>query len=1153
MRWLTHTLAGLLVIGTLAVALAAGVLYVLASESGTHWLAERVLARTGRELTIGRVGGTLLGGLVLEDVRLRLARDELDIGRLELKWEPAAALLGEVEFRAARASPVAYRRLPPRSGGVEGGEVLSLPFVLRLTDAIVEGLRIDVQGSVLELGETRFTGTYFLRHLTITRAVSSSGPFSLGANADIRFDDRVALAVDVAWSGPVLGEAAAGRASLTGDYPVLALHHELSAPFSASTDGTLSFASEMRFDLALAWRGLVIPGVEHFVSPTGTGKLVGTLADYGIEASGTIDVDGRAANVRGAGTGARGEIALARAELDALIDGAPAGTLRAAGTLSVARSGADFRLEAQDADPRWISALFPGRLGGTGTLHATFAPTFLTRLGDVALSGELRSYPVTIRGAAEVTSGDRWRLEKLTLDSGPNRISLDGRLDDNALAVDVAARVDSLDLVWPGLRGGLDGEASFAGTWSEPRARGRVEARTLALGEYTIERLAIAGEAGLPADTPLDLKIDARGVTRGSLAVDDAHAALGGKTSALRATFTASAADWRATAAASGGVADLTWRGTLESLALDEKTLGDWRLEQPVQVSAGRAGLRLETSCVLHVSGARACAHLALEGGPDDQLVFAAQNLELATLKPLLPPELQVDGVYQLAASFADLSREPRGAAVLTGGTTHVRVAFAEAQAFATDITEARASATLDANRLELNATIASSNGGHTHLGAVIDDLRKRDSPISGGVALEWPDLGFLTLLSPELGQVGGSLTLDLDIGGTVAMPTVDGRGGWTGGRVAVPEWGLVVEQIEATATSRDGRALAFDATGKAGDGELKLTGTTTLDPALGWPTRLKLGGTAVEAVRLPDAQIFVSPDLDIDVALPDVRVTGTVLVPRAAIKLSALPAQAVAPSPDAVVHGTGGAKIERPLKVASRIGLSLGDDVRYNGLNLETRVTGALRLDADASRSATASGTLTLAGTYNAYGQKLELERGQLLFNGPLDDPGLDVRAVRTIETTINTAEPIRVGVELGGTLKAPRTRVISTPAMTEADALSYLLLGRQLTGTAGTETATLQTAALSMGLQQALPAVQRIGHSLGLDELSVQTTETDPGALMAGKYLSPKVYIRYSYGLFNRIGGLLLRFKVSDKVSIETRSGDQESMDVIYNVEKE
>src|SRR5205814_8495883 len=135
-----------------------------------------------------------------------------------------------------------------------------LAFVLRVTDAIVEGRRIDVQGSVVELGGTRFTGTYFLRHLTITRAVSSSGPFSLGANADIRFGDGVALAADVEWSGPVLGEDAAGRASLTGDYPVLALHHELSAPFSASTDGTPSFPSAMRLDLPLPWRGLGTPG-----------------------------------------------------------------------------------------------------------------------------------------------------------------------------------------------------------------------------------------------------------------------------------------------------------------------------------------------------------------------------------------------------------------------------------------------------------------------------------------------------------------------------------------------------------------------------------------------------------------------------------------------------------------------------------------------------------------------------------------------------------------------------------------------------------------------------------------------------------------------------------------------------------------------------
>jgi len=207
MRWLTHTLAGLLVLGTLAVALAGGAFWLVATESGTRWAFAQVLSRTGPELTIARVNGSLLGGLVVEDVRLRLTRDELDIGRLTLQWKPAAALIGKIEFAAARASPVAYRKLPPKGDEEEGG-VFSLPFMLRLEDAIVESLSIDVEGSVLELGETRFTGTYFGRHLTISRGQTSLGPMSLGANADIRFDDRIALATDIDWASPVLGAPA---------------------------------------------------------------------------------------------------------------------------------------------------------------------------------------------------------------------------------------------------------------------------------------------------------------------------------------------------------------------------------------------------------------------------------------------------------------------------------------------------------------------------------------------------------------------------------------------------------------------------------------------------------------------------------------------------------------------------------------------------------------------------------------------------------------------------------------------------------------------------------------------------------------------------------------------------------------------------------
>jgi translocation and assembly module TamB len=547
---------------------------------------------------------------------------------------------------------------------------------------------------------------------------------------------------------------------------------------------------------------------------------------------------------------------------------------------------------------------------------------------------------------------------------------------------------------------------------------------------------------------------------------------------------------------------------------------------------------------------------LDLQGRPEDRLVVSGQNFELATLKPLLPPEVELAGVYQLSGSLLDLMNDPHGAVTLTGGNTRARATFGEERAFETELDVVQAAMTLMEGRLALNATVRRSRGGSADVEAEIADVRARDSRVNGAVRVEWPDVGFLALLSPELEQVEGAITVDLDVAGTVAEPTVDGRAAFSNGRVAVPRWGLVVEGIEATATSSGGRSLAIDATGRAGDGVLTLAGTTQLDAESGWPTQLTLRGDTVRVVQLPDAEIFASPDLRVNVALPVVEVTGRVEIPRAAIKLGVLPSQAVAPSPDAVVHGRGTVARSRPLQLRTAIELAIGDDVRYQALNLDTTVTGELRLATNPDASANATGTLRLAGTYDAYGQTLELDRGRLLFSGPLDDPGLDVRALRKLETTSFVSGATEVGVELTGTLKAPRTRLFSTPAMTEADALSYLLFGRPASGSdavGAEENSALEAAALTLGLQQALPVVQRIGNTLGLDELTVQSTDTDAGALMAGKYLSPRVYIRYSYGLFNRIGGFLLRFKVNDRLSIETRSGEQESMDLFYTIEKD
>lgn len=1152
MKWLKRSVLALLGLALLAGAAVGGGAWVIGTEHGTTWLVQRLIAGAP-PVSIARISGTLLEGVLLEGVRLRTARDELDIESLALDWNPAAVLVATLAFDRADASRATYRRVP----GVvaSGGNPPELPWPVRIEAASIAALSVTIAERTVLLDTVRFAGTYGGGRLELEALTTTWDDAELGADASFELRDGIDVDVTGRWSAPLAGVPANGTLTLTGAWPNLRLEHALAEPFVATTTGTVVLAGSPQVELVSDWQNLAWPGVANIASPSGTLTVAGGLAAYRYEGTGSLDVLERTATFGTAGTGERFELAVARLEL-ATPTPAGGGMLRGVGTVSLERRETALAVTADGFDPTWITAAWPGRLVGTAALRAQLDPEASAELDDVALHGTLRGYPVTVRGAATFATAGRVQLDALRLDSGTNYVVLNGALDRETLALTAAAELEQLDLLVPQIGGALTAAVTLGGTWQQPRGSGRVGLRNVTFAGAAVERLDVSGEAGWAPGTKLALTVHAAGVERGLLRVGSVRAVADGTTASHTVRIEGGSEDLSATLTATGSAGDDGWRGTIGSIDVAEPRLGPWRLDAPAALAFGRGFVTLANSCLLHTSQARWCTQLDVRGRREDSLVVSGQNFDLATFRPLLHPALELDGVYQLSGALLDLMGEPRGAVALNSNNTRARIAFGDAQAFVADLDRVQAGLTLTDGRLELTAAVRSTSGGRAEAVASIADARERDSPIDGRLHVEWSDLAVLTLLSPQLSEVGGALAADLIAGGTVAEPTVDGRATVANGRVVVPQWGLVVERIEATASSSDGRALDIAATGYAGDGALTLAGTTQLDPEAGWPTHLTLRGDAVRIVQRTDAEVIATPDLRIDVALPVIEVTGSVHVPRASVRVDALPAQAVTPSPDAVVHGLERETRDRPLEVRSSVQLTLGDDVRYSGLNLDTTVGGELRLATEPNRSANATGTLRLAGTYDAYGQRLELERGQLLFSGPMDDPGLDVRAVRKLEATDVGVTATEVGVELTGTLKAPRTRIVATPAMSEADALSYLLFGRPASNNAGMgteETSVLQSAALSLGLQQALPVVQRIGTSLGLDELTVRSTTTDAGELMAGKYLSPKVYLRYSYGLFNRIGGLLLRFKINDRLSIETRSGDQKSMDLLYTVEKD
>ena len=61
------------------------------------------------------------------------------------------------------------------------------------------------------------------------------------------------------------------------------------------------------------------------------------------------------------------------------------------------------------------------------------------------------------------------------------------------------------------------------------------------------------------------------------------------------------------------------------------------------------------------------------------------------------------------------------------------------------------------------------------------------------------------------------------------------------------------------------------------------------------------------------------------------------------------------------------------------------------------------------------------------------------------------------------------------------------------------------------------------------------------------------DETEVVAGKQVNPDLYVRFTYGLFNRIGTLLARYRLGRNVSIEAASGEDQSLDLIWSVERE
>ncbi len=183
--------------------------------------------------------------------------------------------------------------------------------------------------------------------------------------------------------------------------------------------------------------------------------------------------------------------------------------------------------------------------------------------------------------------------------------------------------------------------------------------------------------------------------------------------------------------------------------------------------------------------------------------------------------------------------------------------------------------------------------------------------------------------------------------------------------------------------------------------------------------------------------------------------------------------------------------------------------DLWLRGQGLDIELAGDLSLLLRGDHIAVEGELTAVQGTMRQLGHLFRLQRGRVVFDGSETElnPELDLAlGVRVGQYDI--------GILLGGTALSPTLSFTSAPELSDGDILAALLFGKPLdeldegqTGLLASRAAQIAAAYGSARLQDSL------ARQLGVDVLTIAPREGDEEttALTVGKYLSPRVLVRY------------------------------------------
>ena len=799
--------------------------------------------------------------------------------------------------------------------------------------------------------------------------------------------------------------------------------------------------------------------------------------------------------------------------------------------------------------PDWPSKI-DGLIKTNGSLYGG---TWQMNVPEMKITGNVKQNKVKVDGSLRGNSYLQWTIPGLHVALGNNTADIKGELGVKDLNLDANIDAPKLDNMLPGLGGTAKGLVHIRGTVDAPQLLADITARGLRWQELSIGQVRVDGDVKSTDQIAGNLDVRVERIVQPSVNIGLVHLSAKGseKQHSLQLQVQGEPVSGQLALSGSFDRKEERWKGALSNTRF-QTPVGPWSINRDIALDYRNLEQKISIGPHCWVNpNAELCVPQTIDAGAAGRALVNLNRFDLAMLKPFMPEDTQASGVFSGNADVSwDTTKEglPQGKVSLSGRNVKVTQIVNNAPlpvAFDT----LNLNADLHNNRAELGWLIRLTNNGQLDGQVQVTDPQGRRN-LGGNVNIRNFSLAMINPVFSRGEKADGKVNANLRLGGDVQSPLMFGQLQLNGIDVDGNFMPFDMQPSQIT-MNFNGASSTLQGEIRTQQGQISLNGDADWRQIENWRARIAAKGSRVRITVPPMVRLDVSPDIEFNATPSLFTLDGSVDVPWARIVVKEVPESAVGVSKDEVMLNDQLQPKEvksASIPINSNLMIHVGNNVRLDAFGLKARLTGDLKVAQD-KQGLGLNGQINIPeGRFHAYGQDLIVRKGELLFSGPPDQPLLNIEAIRNPESTEND---VIAGVRVTGTADQPKAEVFSDPAMSQQEALSYLVRGQGL-DSGQSDSAAMTSMLIGLGVAQSGQVVGKIGETFGVSNLALDTQGVgDSSQVVVSGYVLPGLQVKYGVGIFDSLATLTLRYRLMPKLYLEAVSGVDQALDLLYQFE--